>query len=261
MAFFRNAGWCRALGLTTSLTLLSLGAACATDGTHDPTQHRDENPAVSGALGLGAFTANIVYAPLKLLFAAGGVLAGGATWVLSGGDSGLATEVFRPALTGDYVLTPQHLRGRTPVEFVGSPDPGAAPGYAGESELPPVSAAAPVQSSVCTALPDSGRVRFAVDESRLGREDQGVLREVARALAACPHQRFRIEGHTDAAGEGSYNLNLSLRRAQSVKEFLVREGVEPWRLEATGRGESDPVSGNDTPSGRAANRRVQIMAP
>jgi len=259
MAFIRSAGIRRTLGLTASLAILSLGTACATDSTHARGEHRDENLASSGALGLGAFVSNLVYAPLKLLFATGGVLAGGATWAFSGGDSDLAAEVIRPALTGDYVLTPRHLRGLDQIEFVGRAH--AAHTYASDSQLPPVSAGGPIQRSTCATAPDLARVSFDVDESRLGRDDQGVLRQVARALATCPNERFRIEGHTDADGEGNYNFNLSLRRAQSVKEFLVREGVEPWRLEATGRGESDPVSSNDTESGRAANRRVEITAP
>ena len=62
-------------------------------------------------------------------------------------------------------------------------------------------------------------------------------------------------------GEGPYNFGLSLRRAQAVQDYLVEQGIDAARIEPNGLGESQPVSRNDTPGGRAANRRVEFSLP
>jgi outer membrane protein OmpA-like peptidoglycan-associated protein len=67
-----------------------------------------------------------------------------------------------------------------------------------------------------------------------------------------------IVGHTDSVGRYSYNQLLSERRARSVSDFLVRQGVIVGRLHAVGRGELEPLGPNGTDSGRQANRRVEI---
>jgi OOP family OmpA-OmpF porin len=68
------------------------------------------------------------------------------------------------------------------------------------------------------------------------------------------------EGHTDSIGSVSYNLKLSERRANSVRDYLITQGVPADRLEAKGFGKSQPVASNDTPEGRAMNRRVELHA-
>ena len=84
------------------------------------------------------------------------------------------------------------------------------------------------------------------------------LRTLAQSLDKYPNTDILIVGHTDATGSDNYNQSLSERRAQSAQLFLVREGVSNSRLRATGRGESEPIASNDTESGQAQNRRVEI---
>ena len=71
--------------------------------------------------------------------------------------------------------------------------------------------------------------------------------------------RIRVEGHTDSQGKDSYNLTLSQKRAESVRAYLVKQGVEGERLEARGYGETKPIADNKTADGRAENRRVEFV--
>ena len=70
---------------------------------------------------------------------------------------------------------------------------------------------------------------------------------------------MRIEGHTDDRGKDSFNLDLSQRRADKVKEYLAIIGVSPDRLEAKGFGETMPIASNKRARGRAKNRRVMFI--
>ena len=70
--------------------------------------------------------------------------------------------------------------------------------------------------------------------------------------------RIRIIGHTDDVGKDDYNQRLSEGRARSVKQEMVRRGIDPKRIETTGRGENDPIVPNDSEDHRQMNRRVEI---
>ncbi len=74
-----------------------------------------------------------------------------------------------------------------------------------------------------------------------------------------PTRKVIIEGHADSTHTEDYNLELSLRRALAVVEWLIEHGVDPKRLEAKGYGESRPVADNSTLEGRALNRRVEMV--
>jgi outer membrane protein OmpA-like peptidoglycan-associated protein len=76
-----------------------------------------------------------------------------------------------------------------------------------------------------------------------------------------PERTTKIEGHTDSMGNENYNLELSQRRAESVRAFLVQNGVEPNRIIARGYGETAPVASNETAAGRQQNRRVELVFP
>ncbi|MGH0035550.1 MAG: hypothetical protein ACQGVK_11050 [Myxococcota bacterium] len=75
--------------------------------------------AKDGGLGFGSALATVVYAPVKLVYATGGLIVGGLAWAFSGGDSEVAAVVFTPSLRGTYVLTPEHLKGKERIEFFG----------------------------------------------------------------------------------------------------------------------------------------------
>lgn len=84
-----------------------------------------------------------------------------------------------------------------------------------------------------------------------------VLDQFAQGLSA--NQRVTIVGHTDNVGGDALNNRLSLDRASSVREYLRMHGVDPSRIMVNGRGESQPIAGNDTAQGRAENRRVEVF--
>jgi outer membrane protein OmpA-like peptidoglycan-associated protein len=76
-----------------------------------------------------------------------------------------------------------------------------------------------------------------------------------------PERTIKIEGHTDSVGDENYNFELSQQRAESVREFLTQNGIEPNRIIARGYGETSPVAPNDTAAGRQQNRRVDLVFP
>jgi len=84
------------------------------------------------------------------------------------------------------------------------------------------------------------------------------LRQVADVMNKYPQTNITISGHTDSTGSAQHNQQLSEARARSVANYLQSQGVSPSRISAIGYGASMPVAGNDTPSGRQANRRVEI---
>ncbi len=109
-----------------------------------------------------------------------------------------------------------------------------------------------------TVLTLSGSVLFASGQAELLPSARNRLSEVADALKQS-NAALTIEGHTDAQGPDAYNEELSLRRAEQVRDFLVAQGV-PWdRVSVRGLGEYRPVASNSTPEGRANNRRVEIV--
>lgn len=101
-------------------------------------------------------------------------------------------------------------------------------------------------------------VNFDFDKSDIRPDSRPVLDEAADALKESPNVRVAVEGHTDAVGTEMYNEKLSVRRAEAVFRYLVNHGVAPQRLEVAGYGKSRPVADNETESGRAQNRRVEL---
>ena len=103
-------------------------------------------------------------------------------------------------------------------------------------------------------------VFFATDKDIILAESIPVLQAVANALKATPAiQKLRVEGHTDNQGNAQYNLELSNRRAKSVMRWLSTQGgVAIHRLDSQGYGLTRPIDSNDTPEGRAKNRRVEF---
>jgi outer membrane protein OmpA-like peptidoglycan-associated protein len=101
-------------------------------------------------------------------------------------------------------------------------------------------------------------VRFKFDEDVLTNESEIILKNVARVLKKYPEEKIEIVGHTDNWGSDEYNLDLSERRAKSVKKFLVAQGIDSTRLYTAGCGERMPIADNGTPEGRAINRRIEF---
>jgi len=86
-----------------------------------------------------------------------------------------------------------------------------------------------------------------------------VLDEAVAVLERYPDLRVRIVGHTDDRGDSERNLDLSRRRADAVRDYLVSKGVAPERLETEGRGDAAPLVPNTTRENRAKNRRIEFV--
>jgi len=102
------------------------------------------------------------------------------------------------------------------------------------------------------------KLLFATDSAVLKPEAVDQVAKLGDILAKYAADRVRIAGHTDSTGSASHNEELSLRRAQAVREVLVSRGVKPEQMLVQGLGETKPVADNGTAVGRAQNRRVEL---
>ncbi len=104
------------------------------------------------------------------------------------------------------------------------------------------------------------KVHFATGSARIRRRSYPLLDNVAGVILAHPEIKgIRVEGHTDSRGTAAFNMNLSVRRANAVRAYLIKRGVLGERLEAVGWGEEKPIESNSTSRGRASNRRVEFL--
>ncbi len=106
-----------------------------------------------------------------------------------------------------------------------------------------------------------GDVLFEFNQSDLKAGAARNLDPLVKALDKDPEQSVIIEGHTDNIGSESYNLSLSEKRAESVKSYLVNQGIDADRISTEGLGYEFPVASNDSNEGRQQNRRVEIILP
>jgi outer membrane protein OmpA-like peptidoglycan-associated protein len=104
-----------------------------------------------------------------------------------------------------------------------------------------------------------GGVLFAFDSADLKPEASERIVRLAGFLIGAPDRSALIEGYTDDLGDDAYNLTLSRRRAETVRQALIDQGVSPARLVADGYGEAYPVAPNDSDANRQRNRRVEIV--
>jgi len=104
----------------------------------------------------------------------------------------------------------------------------------------------------------NNEVLFDVDSAVLRPRAKVELDKLAEVFAKYPHTTLRVEGHADSTGSYTHNQRLSDLRAESVRNYLERQGVSGPRIDAIGFGESEPRATNDTAEGRQLNRRVEI---
>jgi len=144
--------------------------------------------------------------------------------------------------------------------------PPVTPAPARPAPIPPTPPASPpLVAEVERAMLDTGlfrstRVNFEFGEADLLPVSGATLDAVADVLRRYPALRVRVGGHTDSVSSAAFNLRLSQRRADAVRDHLVGSGVEADRVEAVGFGEGRPVASNATATGRALNRRVEFVA-
>lgn len=99
---------------------------------------------------------------------------------------------------------------------------------------------------------------FANNRAQIRPDQRGSLDRAILILRANPTLLIRLDGHTDDTGQAAYNLTLAQRRAESVRDYIVAQGINPERLTVRSFGANRPIAPNDTQAGRSANRRVEL---
>ncbi|MHB1247555.1 MAG: OmpA family protein [Sulfuriferula sp.] len=165
---------------------------------------------------------------------------------------------------GDWVATVGLVipLGSKPVPPAPTPQP--APQPAPEPEPMPAPAPAPVeQAPVERPAPQTKIIlegtNFDFDKATLRPAGKAKLDENAKVLTAYPDINVEIAGYTDSIGTAKYNMDLSRRRAATVKKYLESKGIADSRMTTKGFGETHPIASNKTAAGRAQNRRVEIL--
>jgi len=115
----------------------------------------------------------------------------------------------------------------------------------------------PVDDGYQLGIPE--RLLFDVDSSKLSEKARGTIDHITVVLAGVGIHGASVEGHSDSTGSTSHNVELSLRRAATVKSELVGAGMPAAGVRTVGRGEHQPIASNSTAEGRAENRRVVII--
>jgi OOP family OmpA-OmpF porin len=151
------------------------------------------------------------------------------------------------ALTGALIGT---LLGHYTCDPVEAPPP-----------PPPVAQAPPPPPPAKgTKLATVGAAHFDFNKAQLKTGGEEDLGPVVRMMGDQKDLRVVVEGHTDSVGSDAYNQKLSERRAEAVKSYLVRRGIDASRIRTRGLGETRPVASNSTEAGRAQNRRAEVIA-
>jgi outer membrane protein OmpA-like peptidoglycan-associated protein len=136
-----------------------------------------------------------------------------------------------------------------PVPPAAMDEPAAAPPAAA-----PLAAAAPAPQTLTLE-----GVNFDFDKSFIRQEDVAKLDEDVATLKEWGDVKVEVAGHTDSIGTDDYNIGLSLRRANAVRNYLISKGIAAENLTIKGYGESQPVADNQTAEGRFKNRRVELV--
>ena len=123
-------------------------------------------------------------------------------------------------------------------------------------QIPGVEVTRPAENEIAVRLTND--ILFDFNSAALRPESQQTLRDLAGNFQRYTDETVTVEGHTDNVGSPEYNQGLSERRAYSVRDYLVNQGVSPSRVSAVGFGETKPKASNETPEGRQLNRRVEI---
>lgn len=110
--------------------------------------------------------------------------------------------------------------------------------------------------NIALRMPSS--ITFDTNQANIKPQFYPILDDIGSTLANYESTIVNIAGHTDSTGSAEYNQQLSVNRANSVRDYLIRKGVIPQRILTTGYGESMPIADNATDAGRARNRRVEI---
>jgi outer membrane protein OmpA-like peptidoglycan-associated protein len=199
----------------------------------------------------------------RLLLIAGAVSLSGCAWIQSNKGKGAAIGGAAGAAVGAVV---GHQTGSTTKgALIGAVVGGAAGTIIGnQMDQQAKELKQNIPGATVSRVGEGIAVTFAsgllydVDSDVIRGSAAENLRNLAASLEKYPKTDILIVGHTDATGTADYNQRLSERRAISASNFLASQGVAAIRLRTSGRGEMEPISTNDSDSGRQLNRRVEI---
>jgi outer membrane protein OmpA-like peptidoglycan-associated protein len=118
----------------------------------------------------------------------------------------------------------------------------------------------PLSTIPTNAIPETESVLFEYDRSTLAAEETLKLDSLIHRIEGANPMHVRVEGHTDSKGSAKYNKNLSIKRAQAARNYLVQHGIQPSRISIKGFGEDLPLVPNDTEEHRAKNRRADLIS-
>ena len=139
----------------------------------------------------------------------------------------------------------------------------ATPGKIGEVSKFDVATASP--DDIKKALEKDGKVvlsggiLFETDSAKLAPSAADLVSRISEVMKNNPDLKISVVGHTDSTGDYNYNVKLSERRAKAFADALVKDGIAANRLTGVGVGPQSPIASNDTPEGRAENRRVELV--
>jgi len=210
------------------------------------------------------------------------LIASGVALLLCGTSFAQTVHMFDEAPSLEQlrsIMIPESQSGASRTIVIQKPPQGAVPSPVQNASsqviapppTPSGSAAPPVaKTTLSTPIPrhasapkpavDAGavafRINFAFNSAVLPESALAMIDRIAQVMQESPEIKLRVEGHTDAVGSADYNLSLSERRALSVAEYLVSQGVEASRLMVVGKGMTEPVTRNPY---EPVNRRVQFM--
>jgi OOP family OmpA-OmpF porin len=174
---------------------------------------------------------------------------------------------------GDGVLDPQDKCPNTPrgtrVDATGCPVPVDSDGdgvFDPQDRCPNTPIGTAVDANGCPRVFEEGRknvilegVNFETNKAELRPESRAILDRVAESLKGYPELMVEVQGHTDSRGSADLNRKLSQARAETVRDYLIANGVAASRLIAKGYGPGMPAADNTTDAGRAKNRRVELL--
>jgi outer membrane protein OmpA-like peptidoglycan-associated protein len=129
-----------------------------------------------------------------------------------------------------------------------------------EPPPPPPAPPPPAPPAKGTKLATVLATNFDFNKAVLKPSAAEVLAPAVKAMNDNPGLRVMVEGHTDSIGSEAYNMKLSVRRAEAVRAYLVKQGIAESRIDVKGFGKSKPVASNKTEEGRAENRRADVLA-